>query len=132
MHRLRLSTEAAHDYPHAARSSPVYSGEIALLLDAGDGATGAGLELGSGGRYRDPVTGWTAETHARWLALRSGALLRDWGIGALARLAPGAFGRGPSREPRAELGRCRRPRATAAGLWHDRDVPARPLQGEPR
>ena len=95
MRRLRLSTEASHEYVFSSGGSLTPWGELVLRHDGGDGETGAGLEVGGGLRYQNPEAGWTMEGYGRWLAVHEGAL-REWGFGALIRFDPGASGRGPS------------------------------------
>ncbi|MCY4452861.1 MAG: hypothetical protein OXC01_13005 [Immundisolibacterales bacterium] len=96
MHRLRTSAEASYDHLLSSGGKLTSWGELGLRLDGGDGETGAGLELGSGMRFRNPDTGWSAESHSRMLAFHEDGSLREWGIGGQVRLDPGAFGRGPS------------------------------------
>ena len=94
MQRLRLSTEASHEFLLSSGGSLTPWGELGLRHDGGDGETGAGLEVGGGLRYRN-LPGWTTEGYGRWLAAHQGAL-REWGFGAMVRYDPGAAGRGPS------------------------------------
>ena len=93
--RLRLRTEASHQYEFSFGQSLTPWGEFGLRHDGGDGATGAGLEMGGGLRYHHAGVGLTAESQGRWLALHKGAT-REWGLGGRLRFDPGASGRGPS------------------------------------
>ena len=93
--RLRFRTEASHQYEFSSGQSLTPWGEFGLRHDGGDGATGAGLEMGGGLRYYHAGVGLTAESQGRWLALHKGAT-REWGLGGRLRYDPGASGRGPS------------------------------------
>ena len=96
LNRLRLSTEASRERELSSGASLVPWGEVGVRHDGGDGETGAGLEIGSGLRYRNPHTGWTAESHSRWLATHANDSLREWSFGARLHYEPDASGRGPS------------------------------------
>ena len=93
--RLRLSTEASHEYRFARGGSLTPWGEVGVRHDGGDGETGAGLELGGGLRYRNPAAGWSTEGYGRWLAVHQGAR-QEWGFGARIRYAPRSAQYGPS------------------------------------
>ena len=95
MRRLRVGAEASHEHVYSSGRSFTPWAELALRHDAGDGETGAGLEVGGGLRYQDPEGEWTTEGYGRWLALHEGTL-REWGFGALIRFDPGASRRGPA------------------------------------
>ena len=60
--------------------------------DAGDGATGGGLEVAGGFRYRAPTVG--VEVKARTLALHGADGYRESGVAATAFLEPGGSRRG--------------------------------------
>ena len=60
MQRLRLSTEASHEFLLSSGGSLTPWGELGLRHDGGDGETGAGLEVGGGLRYRN-LPGWTTD-----------------------------------------------------------------------
>ena len=60
--------------------------------DGGDGATGGGLEVAGGFRYRTPTVG--VEVKARTLALHGADGYRENGLAATAFLEPGGSGRG--------------------------------------
>ena len=92
--RVRVSAEGTREYAldGGGRVSP--SGELGVRWDGGDGATGAGVEVGAGvswagaGRVKVEVGG-------RWLvAHRSG--LEEWGLSGGVRVEPEAGGRGLS------------------------------------
>ena len=93
--RLRLSTEASHDYRFSGGGSLTPWGELGVRHDGGDGETGAGLEVGGGLRYRNPAAGWSTEGYGRWLAVHEGAR-KEWGFGARIRYAPRSADYGPS------------------------------------
>ena len=93
--RLRLSTEASHEYRFAGGGSLTPWGEVGVRHDGGDGETGAGLELGGGLRYRNPAAGWSTEGYGRWLAVHQGAR-QEWGFGGRVRYAPRSSRYGPS------------------------------------
>ena len=95
LRRLRLGTEASHDYRFAGGGSLTPWGEVGVRHDGGDGETGAGLELGGGLRYRNPAAGWSTEGFGRWLAVHQGAR-QEWGFGARIRYAPRSSRYGPS------------------------------------
>ena len=114
LRRLRFSTEASHEYELSSGASLTPRGEVGLRYDGGGGETGAGLEVGTGVRHRNPDTGWTTEGFSRWLAAHEDSSLREWGFGARVRLDPGKTGRGPSLSLRQSWG------GTASGvqrLW---------------
>ena len=94
--RLRLSTEASRERELSSGASLVPWGEVGVRYDGGDGETGVGLEIGNGLRYRNPHTGWTAQSHSRWLATHENDSLREWSYGARLHYEPDASGRGPS------------------------------------
>ena len=96
LNRLRISTEASREHEVSSGGSLVPWGEVGVRYDGGDGETGAGLEFGNGLRYRNPHTGWTAESSSRWLAIHEDDSLREWSIGGRLRYEPDASGRGPS------------------------------------
>ena len=92
--RVRVSAQGTREYAldGGGRVSP--SGELGVRWDGGDGATGAGVEVGAGvswsgaGRVKVEVGG-------RWLvAHRSG--LEEWGLSGGVRVEPEADGRGLS------------------------------------
>jgi hypothetical protein len=93
--RLRLSTEASHDYRFSGGGSLTPWGELGVRHDGGDGETGAGLEVGGGLRYRNPAAGWSTEGYGRWLAVHEGAR-KEWSFGARIRYAPRSADYGPS------------------------------------
>ncbi len=95
LRRLRLGTEASHDYRFAGGGLLTPWGEVGVRHDGGDGETGAGLELGGGLRYRNPAAGWSTEGFGRWLAVHQGAR-QEWGFGARIRYAPRSSRYGPS------------------------------------
>ncbi len=95
LQRFRLTTEVSQEYVFSSGQSFGPWGELGLRHDAGDGETGAGLEMGGGLRYRHPGAGFTAEGQARWLAMHEGTI-DEWGFSALLLFDPGVSDRGPS------------------------------------
>ena len=92
--RLRLALEGSHEQALASGGSLTPSLELALRQDGGDAATGSGIEIGAGLRYRDPATRLTIEGNGRVLTGQSD--YREWGLGGSFHLDPGAGGRGLS------------------------------------
>ena len=69
--------------------------EVGGRWDGGDGATGAGLEVGGGVSWSNPGAGLTMEARARALVAQAGGM-REWGASGSLRYAPGSDGRGLS------------------------------------
>ncbi|MDD9811658.1 MAG: autotransporter domain-containing protein, partial [Gammaproteobacteria bacterium] len=67
--------------------------DAGLRHDGGDGRGGAGMEVGGRLRYHNAARGLTVQGKARALLAHSGDQ-REWGVGGLLRLAPGADGQG--------------------------------------
>ena len=70
--------------------------ELGLRYDDGDAETGAGVELGGGLRYADPVRGLTVEATARSLLAHEDGGYEEWGLSGSLQLDPGRLGRGLS------------------------------------
>ena len=89
--RVRAGVEAS--WPTPVRSG-VFTPFVDLggRWDAGDGATGGGLEVAGGFRYRAPTVG--VEVKARTLALHGADGYRESGLAATAFLEPAGSGRG--------------------------------------
>ena len=102
--RLRVSAQGSREYAldGGARVSP--SGELGVRWDGGDGATGAGVEVGGGG-CRGPVRagGLTLEVDGRWL-LAHRSDLEEWGLSGGVTLEPDTGGRGLSLSVRPAWG----------------------------
>ena len=116
--RLRFAAEASHEYVFPSGRSLAPRGEIGLRHDGGDGETGAGIELGTGLRFRDPDEGWTVDGFGRRLMTRGG-LPREWGFGASVTVDADPSGRGPSARLTQSWGR------TGSGLhrlWEDENI----------
>jgi len=94
VHRVRIALESRRTRALAGGAQLTPALEIGARHDGGDGRTGGGMELGGKLHYHDPGLGLTVEARARYLVGHSAAGTRDWGIGGLARLAPGADGQG--------------------------------------
>ena len=90
--RLRVLLEGSHaQRAEWGRLTPVL--EVGLRYDEGDGAAGAGLELGGELRYEHPGLGLTVAGQGRLLAAHEAAY-EEWGVGGLLRLELGAGGEG--------------------------------------
>ena len=90
--RLRVLLEGSHaQRAEWGRLTPVL--EVGLRYDEGDGAAGAGLELGGELRYEHPGLGLTVAGQGRLLATHQAAY-EEWGVGGLLRLELGAGGEG--------------------------------------
>ena len=87
--RLRVVLEASHERRLDSGGRLTPSVEAGLRLDGGDGLTGNGLELGGALRFVDPAIGLTVEGRGR-MVLADGSDYREWGLGGLVRLDPGA------------------------------------------
>ena len=95
-HRLRLVLEGGRSFDMGGGASFRPSLELGLRHDGGDAETGAGLELGGAMAYADPATGLSLEARARMLLAHADSDYEEWGASAMARLDPGARGRGLS------------------------------------
>ncbi len=93
--RLRLALEGSRAFALSSGALLTPSLEAGMRWDGGDGATGAGFELGVGVGWADRASGLTAEISGRALAAHAGDL-REWGASGFVRLDPGADGRGLS------------------------------------
>ena len=90
--RLRVLLEGSHaQRAEWGRLTPVL--EVGLRYDEGDGAAGAGLELGGELRYEHPGLGLTVAGQGRVLTAHEAAY-EEWGVGGLLRLELGAGGEG--------------------------------------
>ena len=91
--RLRVMLEGSHERGLAGGGSLTPALEMGIRFDDGDIGQGLGLEVGASVIWSAPATGWTTELRSRMLAAHEKD--RDeWGVSALARLEPGAGGRG--------------------------------------
>lgn len=111
--RARAALAVSHASETAGGSRLVPSLEAGLRHDGGDGAAGAGLELAAGLRYADAASGVTVEARGRWLAAHRSSV-EEWGASALARIDPGAAGRGLSFSLAPSFGGAP---AAAGALW---------------
>jgi len=92
--RLRVLVESRHKFALASGATFTPLVDMGARHDGGDGNTGTGVEVGGGLHYHDAATGLTVESRARVLLGRSNQ--NEWGVGLVARLAPGADGQGLS------------------------------------
>ena len=93
-HRLRVAVQGSREYVLAGGGRVTPSAELGVRWDGGDGATGAGGEVGGGVSWTGPGR-LVLEAGGRWLvAHRSG--VEEWGLTGGLRLAPRANGRGLS------------------------------------
>ena len=91
--RLRLGLEFSRSF--AARDGSVTPfGEVAARHDGGDGATGAGLEVAGGLRYRSASGRVRFEVQARMLALHAESRYRETGYSLSASVEPRKDGAG--------------------------------------
>ena len=93
--RLRVAAEGRYVIAFANGGSLTPSLEAGLRWDGGDGATGAGLELGGGAAWAAPSSPVTLEARGRAL-LAHGGDAEEWGVGGALRVAPGPDGLGLS------------------------------------
>ena len=93
--RLRLSTRGSRGFALAGAATLTPSVEAGARWDGGDGATGAGMELGAGLAWSDPIGGVAIEAGGRVLLAHRGDL-GEWGASGALRLDPGADGLGLS------------------------------------
>ena len=93
--RLRLSAEGSREYALSGGGRLAPSGELGVRWDGGDGATGAGMEVGAGVSWSAADGRLSLEARGRTLAAhRSG--LDEWGLSGGLRVAPRPNGRGLS------------------------------------
>ena len=93
--RLRLSAEGSREYALSGGGRVAPSGELGVRWDGGDGATGAGVEVGAGVSWSAADGRLSLEARGRTLlAHRSG--LDEWGLSGGLRVAPRPNGRGLS------------------------------------
>ena len=92
--RLRASAEGSREYvlDGGGRLSP--SAELGVRWDGGDGATGAGVEVGGGLSWTGPGR-LVLEAGGRWLVAHRSEL-EEWGLTGGLRIEPRANGRGLS------------------------------------
>ena len=92
--RLRVAVQGSREYVLGGGGRVTPSAELGVRWDGGDGATGAGGEVGGGVSWTGPGR-LVLEAGGRWLvAHRSG--VEEWGLTGGLRLAPRANGRGLS------------------------------------
>ena len=92
--RLRASAEGAREYVLAGGGRLTPSAEFGVRWDGGDGATGAGVEVGGGLSWTGPGR-LVLEAGGRWLVAHRSEL-EEWGLSGGLRLSPRANGRGLS------------------------------------
>ena len=126
-HRLRLAMEGSGEYvlSDGARVAP--SAELGVRWDGGDGARGAGVEVGGGLSWSDAGGRLTLEARGRALVAHRGDL-DEWGLSGGVRLAPGgSSGRGLSMSVEPVWG----VRGEGASrLWEEGLAGGRPPAGE--
>ena len=94
--RVRLLLTGRHRHMLATGAALTPNVELGLRYDDGAAETGAGVELGGGLRYADPVRGLTVEATARALLAHEDGGYEEWGMGGSLKLDPGRLGRGLS------------------------------------
>lgn len=102
--RARLGLEGSRAIRRDDGSSMTPFGEIAVLQDGGDGATGAGVEVAGGIRFAGANDRLQFSAQARILALHTASSHREWGLGASLSYAPGADGDGWSAALTSNMG----------------------------
>ena len=93
--RLRVSAEGTREYVLSGGGRLAPSAELGVRWDGGDGATGAGVEVGGGVSWSDAGGRLTLEARGRGLAAHRSDL-DEWGITGGMRLSPRGNGRGLS------------------------------------
>ena len=97
--RLRVSGEGTREYALEGGGRLAPSAELGVRWDGGDGATGAGLEVGGGVTWSAPGVGTggglTLELGGRWLVAHRSEL-EEWGVSGGLGVEPDATGRGLS------------------------------------
>ena len=100
--RLRLAAQGARVYELVCGVlTPMV--EAGVRHDGGDGATGAGVEVGGGVSWTNPAWGLTVEARSRALVAHH-RNVDDWGASGALRLDPGADERGLSFRLRSSWG----------------------------
>ena len=94
--RVRLLLTGRHRHALATGAVLTPNFELGLRYDDGAAETGAGVELGGGLRYADPVRGLTVEARARALLAHEDGGYEEWGLSGSLQLDPGRLGRGLS------------------------------------
>ena len=94
--RVRLLLTGRHRHALATGAALTPNVELGLRYDDGDAETGAGIELGGGLRYADPVRGLTVEATVRTLLAHEDGGYEEWGLSGSLQLDPGRLGRGLS------------------------------------
>ena len=94
--RVRLVLEGGRAFALGDGATLRPSLELGVRHDGGDAETGAGVELGGGVAFSDAASGLSIEAKARMLVAHADSDYEEWGTSAVARLDPGARGRGLS------------------------------------
>ena len=94
--RVRLLLTGRHRHVLATGAELTPNVELGLRYDDGDAETGAGVELGGGLQYADPVLGLSVEATARALLAHEAGGYEEWGLSGSLQLDPGRLGRGLS------------------------------------
>ena len=94
--RVRLLLTGRHRHALATGAALTPNVELGLRYDDGAAETGAGVELGGGLHYADPVRGLTVEATARTLLAHEAGGYEEWGLSGSLQLDPGRLGRGLS------------------------------------
>ena len=102
-HRMRIALKGARTIGTESGGTLTPSVELGMRWDGGDGATGAGLELGGGLAWAAPDRGIRMEMTGRKLVAHQGDL-EEWGVGGAVGVDPGADGLGGSLDVGLSLG----------------------------
>ena len=92
--RVRLVLDGGRAFTVSETATLRPSLEVGLRHDGGDAETGTGVEIGGSVAWSDAASGLSVEARARLLVAHADSDYREWGASAVARLDPGADGRG--------------------------------------
>ena len=113
--RLRFSAQGTREYVVAGGGRVAPSAELGVRWDGGDGARGAGVEVGGGLSWTAPARGVTVQAAGRWLAAHRSEV-HEWGLSGGVRFEPRANGRGLSLSVEPSWGEAR---SGTARLWQE-------------
>ncbi len=94
--RVRAVLEGSRAFALARGGSLAPSLSVGLRHDGGDAETGAGVEIGTGLAWSEPVRGLTSDLRLYGLAAHEAGGRDEWGASGSLRMAPDPSGRGLS------------------------------------
>ena len=94
--RVRAVLEGSRAFALSRGGSLAPSLSVGLRHDGGDAETGAGVEIGTGLAWSDPVHGLTSDLRLYGLAAHEAGGRDEWGASGSLRMAPDPSGRGLS------------------------------------